>query len=152
WRVRARPSQSGARARAADARVPRGPHRRDGAADRAFTQGRWRARGDWRYTRWHYQSVHGSAAWDRGSRGAGRIAGAQTGERGRGESLMALRAKAQNPAPTGRLFAIGDIHGCPDELDTLLGAIKPASGDTIVFVGDYVDRGPSARDVIELLL
>jgi serine/threonine protein phosphatase 1 len=65
---------------------------------------------------------------------------------------MVLRAKAQKPATTGRLFAIGDIHGCPDELDTLLGAIKPASGDTVVFVGDYVDRGPSAHDVIDLLL
>lgn len=52
----------------------------------------------------------------------------------------------------GRLFAIGDLHGCPDELDTMLGAIEPAGGDIVVFVGDYVDRGPSARDVIERLL
>jgi diadenosine tetraphosphatase ApaH/serine/threonine PP2A family protein phosphatase len=55
-------------------------------------------------------------------------------------------------AASGRLFAIGDIHGCPDELGVMLGAIKPVSGDTVVFVGDYVDRGPSARDVIELLI
>ena len=33
-----------------------------------------------------------------------------------------------------------------------LNAIKPVHGDTVVFVGDYVDRGPSAHDVIELLL
>ncbi len=52
----------------------------------------------------------------------------------------------------GRLFAIGDIHGCPDELDAILKAIAPVAGDTVVFVGDYVDRGPSARDVIELAL
>ena len=53
-----------------------------------------------------------------------------------------------------RLFAVGDIHGCPDELGALLKAIKPASGDTVIFVGDYVDRGPSAprrhRQLIEL--
>jgi serine/threonine protein phosphatase 1 len=52
----------------------------------------------------------------------------------------------------GRLFAIGDIHGCPDELGAMLKAIAPAAGDTVVFVGDYVDRGPSAREVIELAL
>ncbi|MGB6553011.1 MAG: metallophosphoesterase, partial [Candidatus Binataceae bacterium] len=52
----------------------------------------------------------------------------------------------------GRLFAIGDIHGCPDELDAILKAIAPVAGDTVVFVGDYVDRGPSARDVIEIAM
>ncbi len=52
----------------------------------------------------------------------------------------------------GRLFAIGDIHSCPDELGAMLKAIAPADGDTVVFVGDYVDRGPSARAVVDLLL
>ena len=56
------------------------------------------------------------------------------------------------PKTDGRLFAIGDVHGCPDELSAMLKAIAPAAGDTVVFVGDYVDRGPSARDVIELVL
>jgi serine/threonine protein phosphatase 1 len=54
--------------------------------------------------------------------------------------------------PDGRLFAIGDIHGCVDELSRLLDAIPATSGDTVVFVGDYIDRGPSSRRVIELLL
>lgn len=52
----------------------------------------------------------------------------------------------------GRLFAIGDIHGCPDELRALLNTIAPRRGDTVVFIGDYVDRGPSSRDVIEQVL
>ena len=52
----------------------------------------------------------------------------------------------------GRLFAIGDIHGCPDELAAMIAAIAPREGDTVVFVGDYVDRGPSARDVIDIVL
>jgi diadenosine tetraphosphatase ApaH/serine/threonine PP2A family protein phosphatase len=52
----------------------------------------------------------------------------------------------------GRLFAIGDIHGCPDELEAILHAIAPDANDTVVFVGDYVDRGPSARAVIDLAL
>jgi len=52
----------------------------------------------------------------------------------------------------GRLFAVGDIHGCPDELRAMLNAIAPQAGDTVVFIGDYIDRGPNARDVVEQLL
>jgi len=52
----------------------------------------------------------------------------------------------------GRLFAIGDIHGCPDELAAIIKVIAPREGDTVIFVGDYVDRGPSVRDVIEIVL
>jgi len=51
-----------------------------------------------------------------------------------------------------RLFAVGDVHGCIDELEALLEAISPAAGDEIVFVGDYIDRGPSPSGVIERLL
>jgi serine/threonine protein phosphatase 1 len=52
----------------------------------------------------------------------------------------------------GRLFAIGDIHGCPQELATLLRGIEAGPQDTVIFVGDYVDRGPSAKDVIDILI
>ena len=62
---------------------------------------------------------------------------------------MAFGKKAK---PHGRLFAIGDIHGCPDELAAILKSIALARGDTVVFVGDYVDRGPSACDVLEQLV
>ncbi len=53
---------------------------------------------------------------------------------------------------TGRLFAIGDIHGCARELERLLDALALADGDTVAFVGDYLDRGPDARAVIDLVL
>jgi len=52
----------------------------------------------------------------------------------------------------GRLFAIGDIHGCPDELGAIIKAIAPRADDTVVFVGDYVDRGPSAHDAVEVVM
>jgi serine/threonine protein phosphatase 1 len=52
----------------------------------------------------------------------------------------------------GRVLAIGDVHGCVDELRRLLDAAAPAAGDTVVFVGDYLDRGPDVRGVIDLLL
>jgi len=51
-----------------------------------------------------------------------------------------------------RTFAIGDIHGCSRALAELLLLVKPASNDQIVFVGDYIDRGPGSRQVIDSLL
>ncbi len=51
-----------------------------------------------------------------------------------------------------RTIAIGDIHGCLAALETLLAAIRPRSDDTLVLLGDYVDRGPQSRGVIERLL
>jgi serine/threonine protein phosphatase 1 len=49
-------------------------------------------------------------------------------------------------------FAIGDLHGCPDELEVLLDALEPGAGDTVVFLGDYVDRGPAVRPLVDRLL
>lgn len=51
-----------------------------------------------------------------------------------------------------RTFVIGDIHGCAEEVDYLLDAIQPSEGDTVTFLGDYVDRGPSSKGVIDRLL
>jgi serine/threonine protein phosphatase 1 len=58
-----------------------------------------------------------------------------------------------SPAPTeaGRLLAIGDIHGCDVALETLLTAINPRRADTIVVLGDVVDRGPNTKRCIELI-
>ena len=51
-----------------------------------------------------------------------------------------------------RTFVIGDIHGDLVALRALADALPPiAHADTIVFLGDYVDRGPSSREVIELV-
>lgn len=52
----------------------------------------------------------------------------------------------------GRLIAIGDIHGCSRALEILLNQIEPTAADCIVTLGDYVDRGPDSRGVIENLL
>ncbi len=53
---------------------------------------------------------------------------------------------------SGRILAIGDIHGCNTALDTMLGQIQVQPGDTVVLLGDVVDRGPGSRQVIERLL
>jgi serine/threonine protein phosphatase 1 len=52
----------------------------------------------------------------------------------------------------GRTIAIGDIHGCAKALDGLLEAINLTLDDHLVFLGDYVDRGPDSRGVLERLL
>lgn len=51
-----------------------------------------------------------------------------------------------------RTIVIGDIHGCLPALDTILAAIRLQPEDTLVTVGDYVDRGPDSRGVIERLM
>ncbi len=50
------------------------------------------------------------------------------------------------------LIAIGDVHGCAQTLDRMLERLSPTAEDHLVFVGDYVDRGPDSRGVIERLL
>ncbi|NNL87785.1 MAG: serine/threonine protein phosphatase [Marinicaulis sp.] len=67
------------------------------------------------------------------------------------------RNQPQAHAPEGeRLYAIGDIHGCISELNALLKLIeKDANSDLetrIIFLGDYVDRGPDSNAVIQRLI
>lgn len=51
-----------------------------------------------------------------------------------------------------RTIAVGDIHGCVKALQSLLDVLQPQSDDVLVFLGDYVDRGPDSKGVIDLLL
>jgi len=53
---------------------------------------------------------------------------------------------------SGRIIAIGDIHGYADALAALIDAIRPEADDTIVPVGDYVDRGPDTPRVLDDLI
>ena len=54
--------------------------------------------------------------------------------------------------PTMRLFAIGDIHGCYSALLALDVELKFDAQDVVVVLGDYVDRGPDSRLVIDHLM
>lgn len=53
---------------------------------------------------------------------------------------------------SGRTIAIGDIHGCVAALRGLLRLIEPEADDTIVTLGDYVNRGPDGRGVVDELV
>jgi serine/threonine protein phosphatase 1 len=50
-----------------------------------------------------------------------------------------------------RLLAIGDIHGHTSALTALLDEICPSSTDKVVFLGDYVDKGPDVAGTLDLL-
>ena len=50
-----------------------------------------------------------------------------------------------------RVIAIGDIHGCAVALRALVEVIQPTADDTLITLGDCVDRGPESRQVIEQL-
>ena len=51
-------------------------------------------------------------------------------------------------------IAIGDVHGNFRALDNLLNRITPQIRieDTVVFLGDYIDRGPDSKNCIERIL
>lgn len=51
-----------------------------------------------------------------------------------------------------RTIGIGDVHGCSIALRALIEAISPQAEDTIVTLGDYVDRGIDSKGVIDQLI
>ena len=70
---------------------------------------------------------------------------------------MANRPSPAAP-PGTRLYAVGDIHGRADLLEALLGQIgadaarDPPTAKRLIYLGDYVDRGPASSAVIDLVL
>ena len=81
---------------------------------------------------------------------------------------LAMKTKKSSEAGSGcpmirliearprRLFAFGDIHGCAQELEVLIeyliAARKVDGEDLLIFIGDYIDRGPDSRRVVDYLL
>src|ERR1051326_6825064 len=49
-------------------------------------------------------------------------------------------------------YVIGDIHGCANELRHLIDALPLVAGDRVIFLGDYIDRGPDSHGVVSYLL
>ncbi len=53
-----------------------------------------------------------------------------------------------------RTYALSDIHGCLDKLEGLVARCRADGGDSakFVFLGDYIDRGPDSRGVLEYVI
>ena len=51
-----------------------------------------------------------------------------------------------------RTLVIGDIHGCLKALEVLVDFVSPKENDTLVTLGDYIDRGPDSKKVIDFLI
>jgi serine/threonine protein phosphatase 1 len=73
--------------------------------------------------------------------------------------LSGRKRRRQRQLPAGiRVYAVGDIHGRADLLRQVLARIDdhlrrhPVARPVHVFVGDYIDRGPASREVIDLLI
>ena len=51
------------------------------------------------------------------------------------------------------IYAVGDVHGCLDLLLQLLDEVQPnLEQDVLLFMGDYIDRGPDSRRVVDYIL
>jgi serine/threonine protein phosphatase 1 len=51
-----------------------------------------------------------------------------------------------------KIFAVGDIHGCFFHLQHILNKIEIGEKDILLFLGDYIDRGPDSYQVVETIL
>ncbi len=52
-----------------------------------------------------------------------------------------------------RIYAIGDIHGCATQMEALIARLDiDARHDRLIFIGDYIDRGPDPREVVDRIL
>lgn len=51
-----------------------------------------------------------------------------------------------------KIFAVGDIHGLYDRLAELIDIIPINDDDLLIFLGDYIDRGPDSKKVIDFLI
>jgi serine/threonine protein phosphatase 1 len=72
---------------------------------------------------------------------------------------MITMSLAPATLPVGqRIYAIGDVHGCADRLETVHALIRqdlaerPVAEPTVVHLGDYVDRGPNSAGVVGRIL
>jgi serine/threonine protein phosphatase 1 len=71
------------------------------------------------------------------------------------EYIAAMPADTMSQASAARTYAVGDLHGRLDLLRLAVDAIAGHVRDApfrVVFLGDYVDRGPESRGVVEFLI
>ena len=63
-----------------------------------------------------------------------------------------MNSSSPPAAETSSVFAIGDVHGCAEELRALIQKLPLRKDSLVVFLGDYIDRGPDSRGVVDTIL
>ena len=63
--------------------------------------------------------------------------------------MPALHIETLAPC-AGRTLVIGDVHGCADELETLIAAFAPGPQDRLIAAGDLINRGPDSPRVLRI--
>ena len=73
-------------------------------------------------------------------------------------SIVTEFSAAPATLPSGqRVYAVGDIHGCLEQLQVVHAMIaadiadRPCDNCVLIHLGDYIDRGPDCREVVDLL-
>lgn len=56
------------------------------------------------------------------------------------------------PTNSGRIIAIGDVHGCAHALAALVETIAPTSDDQLIMLGDLIDQGRDSAEVLDRLI
>lgn len=75
-------------------------------------------------------------------------------------SAEPILGRREPRVPDGmRLYVVGDLHGCPDLLEQMgkliehdVAGRRPAQRTILIFLGDYLDRGPDSREVLDMLM
>ena len=79
-------------------------------------------------------------------------------KRGAAASTINLRPLGVEMTPERPFYAVGDVHGCRDQLNAALSRIDDdiethdVSDPMLVLLGDYIDRGPKSAEVLETLM
>ena len=55
-------------------------------------------------------------------------------------------------ASYNRIIAVGDLHGHHEPLKRMIQIIDARDSDLIIFIGDYIDRGPHSKDLVQELM
>lgn len=84
--------------------------------------------------------------------------GILSNKRGGRSSSINLRPMGAEMRPDRPFYAIGDVHGCLEQMEQALERIdadieaQDIEDPAVVFLGDYVDRGPQSADVLDYLM
>ncbi|GJP37731.1 hypothetical protein CLOM_g22152 [Closterium sp. NIES-68] len=89
-------------------------------------------------------------AWGSACMAGGRGEGLAEGVLGPLPDTIHASIDASRMDPHGRIIIVGDVHGCPAELEALMERCERKEGDVVILVGDMVNKGPDSHAVLRM--